>query len=75
MKPDIHPETLELTITCSCGASFPVFSTIQGNTKVEICSSCHPFYTWEEKIIKTGTVDKFYAREKKREELLKQKKK
>lgn len=36
--------------------------------RVEICSACHPFYTGEQKILKTGAVDKFYARQKKTEE-------
>ena len=74
MQTGIHPESHKITITCSCGNTFAVSSTIAEDTKVEICSSCHPFYTGEQKILKTGAVDKFYARQKKAEELAKKKK-
>jgi large subunit ribosomal protein L31 len=71
MKKDIHPQTNKITIECSCGTKFVVNSTLKWDTRVEICSSCHPFYTGEQKILKTGAVDKFYARMKKAEELKK----
>ncbi len=71
MKKDIHPETQEITIECSCGAKFKVNSTLKNDTRVEICSACHPFYTGEQKILRTGAVDKFYARMKKAEEMKK----
>jgi len=69
MKKDIHPETKALIIECSCGEKFAVKSTINWDTRIEICSKCHPFYTGEQKILKTGAVDKFYARMKKAEEI------
>ena len=69
MKTWIHPEIKKVTIECSCGAKFEENSTIPWDTRVEICSACHPFYTGEQKILKTGAVDKFYARQKKMEEL------
>jgi ribosomal protein L31 len=34
---------------------------------IETSSASHPYYTWEQKILKTGAVDKFYARMKKTE--------
>ena len=71
MKTNIHPDANSVKITCSCGAEFPVNSTISEDTRVEICSKCHPFYTGEQKILRTGAVDKFYARQKKMEELKK----
>jgi len=71
MKTSIHPDVNSVKIICSCGAEFPVHSTINWDTRVEICSKCHPFYTGEQKILKTGAVDKFYARQKKMEELKK----
>jgi large subunit ribosomal protein L31 len=71
MKKDIHPKSQKIVVECSCGAKFEVMSTLNWNTRVEICSKCHPFYTWEQKILKTGAVDKFYARLKKAEELKK----
>ncbi len=69
MKKKIHPETHTVKVLCSCGNSFE-FLTASKDTemRVEICSACHPFYTGEQKILKTGAVDKFYARQKKTEE-------
>ncbi len=69
MKKWIHPESKSVKVTCSCGAEFDVKSTISWDTRIEICSKCHPFYTGEQKILKTGAVDKFYARMKKAQEL------
>jgi len=71
MKTGIHPNINKITITCSCGQEFKVDSALKEDTKVEICSACHPFYTGEQKILKTGAVDKFYARMKKTESLKK----
>ena len=71
MKKDLHPKANSILIECSCGAKFPSKSTIDSDTRIEICSACHPFYTGEQKILKTGAVDKFYARMKKAEELKK----
>jgi len=73
MKTGIHPDNNKITIECSCGQKFEVHSTIPWDTRVEICSNCHPFYTGEQRILKTGAVDKFYARQKKMEELKKNK--
>ncbi|USN58274.1 MAG: 50S ribosomal protein L31 [Candidatus Peribacteria bacterium] len=76
MKTGIHPESKKVKITCSCGQEFNVHSTLKDEeTRVEICSNCHPFYTGEQRIVKTGAVDKFYARQKKMEEMQKAKKK
>lgn len=71
MKKDIHPKINKVIVECSCGQKFEINSTIPWDTRVEICSACHPFYTGEQKILKTGAVDKFYARMKKAEELKK----
>lgn len=60
MKAAIHPEYHEITVTCSCGNSFKTRSTLADNLNVEVCSSCHPFYTGKQKIVDTaGRVDKF----------------
>ncbi len=76
MKKGIHPKSQKIEITCSCWSIFNVFSTLKKEkTRIEICSNCHPFYTWEQRILKTGAVDKFYARQKKMEALQKNKKK
>ncbi|MFA5917247.1 MAG: 50S ribosomal protein L31 [Candidatus Gracilibacteria bacterium] len=71
MKKDIHPNVNKITITCSCGAVYDVKSTMKGDQRIEICSKCHPFFTGEQRILKTGAVDKFYARMKKTETLQK----
>ena len=62
MKAEIHPEYLEATVTCACGASFVTRST-RGDYVVEICSECHPFYTGKQKLMDTaGRVERFNKR-------------
>ena len=63
MKADIHPTFHEnVTATCACGATYVVGSTKE-SISVEICSSCHPFYTGQDKVLDTtGRVDKFKKR-------------
>ena len=69
MKKDIHPQYNQAKVTCSCGNTFEVGSTIK-TIDVEVCSACHPFYTGVAKFIDTaGRVDKFQAKVKKAEEL------
>ena len=53
MRTGIHPEYKPATITCACGAVFETFST-RGSFMVEICSSCHPFYTGKQKLMDTA---------------------
>ena len=60
MKLKIHPEYIEITITCSCGNSWTTRSTLNRDLHVEVCSACHPFYTGKQKIVDTaGRVEKF----------------
>ncbi len=55
VKPDIHPDYVETTATCSCGATFTTRSTAKnGVIHAEVCSQCHPFYTGKQKILDTG---------------------
>jgi large subunit ribosomal protein L31 len=62
MKDNLHPTTFQTTITCTCGAVFNTFSTVE-NLKIGICSSCHPFFTGETRFVDTaGRVDKFAQR-------------
>ena len=59
MKADIHPEYKVGTVTCACGSSFQVRSTV-GDMNVEICSACHPFFTGKQKLVDSaGRVEKF----------------
>jgi large subunit ribosomal protein L31 len=68
MKEKIHPEYKEIQVTCSCGNTFNTRSTLGKPLHVEVCSSCHPFYTGKQKIVDTaGRVEKFrqkYTRKK-----------
>jgi large subunit ribosomal protein L31 len=51
-----------VTVTCGCGASFETRST-KKEIRLEICSSCHPFYTGKQKFVDTaGRVEKFQKR-------------
>lgn len=59
MKKDIHPEYQETTITCACGNVIHTRST-KSNIRIEICSSCHPFFTGKQKLVDTaGRVERF----------------
>ncbi|MBN2372684.1 50S ribosomal protein L31 [bacterium] len=65
MKKDIHPKYYDATIMCACGAVFHTGSTVE-EMHVEICSSCHPFFTGKQKLVDTaGRVEKFQRRYKK----------
>lgn len=62
MKQGIHPESQLITVNCACGASYEMRST-KKLRKLEICSSCHPFFTGKQKFIDTaGRVEKFKKR-------------
>ena len=60
MKADIHPNYDDIKVTCSCGNEFTTRSTLGEDLLIEVCSSCHPFYTGKQKKVDTGgRVDKF----------------
>src|SRR5712675_2189014 len=61
MKPGIHPDYHQVTVHCACGSTFQTRSTIKGEMlRVEICSSCHPFFTGKQKLVDTaGRVERF----------------
>ena len=62
MKAKIHPQYKETDIACACGNVIKTRSTKPG-IKIEVCSSCHPFYTGQQKLVDTaGRVDKFKKR-------------
>ena len=59
MKEKIHPKYNETTITCLCGNVIHTRST-KPNIRVEICASCHPFFTGKQKLIDSaGRVERF----------------
>jgi len=67
MKKDIHPAYHEVTVVCACGSTFKTRSTYKGDLlHLEICSSCHPFFTGKQKLVDSaGRVERFqrkYAR-------------
>jgi large subunit ribosomal protein L31 len=61
MQAEIHPSYEEVKVTCSCGNVFATRSTIgKPQIHVEVCSSCHPFYTGKQKMMDTaGRVERF----------------
>ncbi len=60
MKADIHPNYVEIDVTCSCGNKFKTRSTSGKPLQIEVCSACHPFYTGKQKMIDTaGRVERF----------------
>jgi large subunit ribosomal protein L31 len=62
VKPGIHPDYMDCTVTCACGQTFATRST-KPEIRVEICSKCHPFFTGRQKIIDTeGRVERFIKR-------------
>ena len=65
MRTGIHPTyNKETKVVCACGNTFTTGST-KDEIRVEICSSCHPFYTGSAKFIDTeGRVERFQRQEK-----------
>ena len=60
MKAGIHPAYNEINVICACGHTFKTRSTHKGDIRVEICSSCHPFFTGRQKLVDTaGRIDRF----------------
>ena len=61
MKAEIHPEYKDVNVICTCGNTFTTKSTLgEESLNVEVCSSCHPFFTGKQKIVDTGgRVEKF----------------
>lgn len=59
MKEGIHPKYGPAEVICACGSTWQTRST-KDVLKVDICSSCHPFYTGKHKFIDTaGRIEKF----------------
>ncbi len=62
MKKKIHPKYHECDVSCACGNTFKTRSTVK-KIEVEICSSCHPFYTGKQKEATSGgRIDRFNKR-------------
>jgi large subunit ribosomal protein L31 len=63
MKKGIHPTYYpDAQVICSCGNTWTTGST-QKVIRTDVCSSCHPFFTGEQRIVDTaGQVDRFMKR-------------
>ena len=62
MKTEIHPEYVDATIACGCGHTWATRAT-KPEIRIEICSTCHPFFTGEQRIVDTaGRVERFRRR-------------
>jgi large subunit ribosomal protein L31 len=63
VKEKIHPKYFDdAEIICACGNVIHTGST-RKQTKVEVCSNCHPFFTGEQRMLDTtGRVDRFKQR-------------
>ena len=73
VKKGIHPDYKQAKVVCTtCGNEFEIGS-IREEMRIDTCSNCHPFYTGETKLMKTGAMEKFYARKKKMEAINKAK--
>ena len=60
MKADIHPNYQSVNVTCAGGAAWETRSTRGEDLRLEICSSCHPFFTRKQKFVATaGRVERF----------------
>lgn len=63
MRADIHPKYSDINVTCGCGNTFKTRSTTCEDMRIDVCSSCHPFFTGKHKIVDSGgRVDKFNKR-------------
>lgn len=63
MKPDIHPNYVDMSATCSCGNVLKTRSTLGKDIFLDVCSECHPFYTGKQKVLDAGgRVDRFKKR-------------
>lgn len=68
MRPDIHPTYYpQARVICSCGATWTTGSTVP-EIRTDVCSTCHPFYTGEQRIVDTaGQVERFMKRLERRQ--------
>lgn len=68
MKANIHPTYYpNARVICSCGATWTTGSTMK-EIRTDVCSTCHPFYTGEQRIVDTaGQVERFMKRLERRQ--------
>ncbi len=71
MKEKIHPKWYpNAKVNCSCGTTFTLGAT-QKTIRTDVCSSCHPFFTGEQRIVDSeGQVQRFMRRLERRQEIV-----
>ena len=58
MKPGIHPEYYQTSVTCACGNTWTTGATTP-EIRVDVCNKCHPFFTGQQRIVDTlGRVER-----------------
>ena len=64
MKAGIHPAYKPTRVVCVCGNVIETRSTFEKDEMhVEICASCHPFFTGKQKLLdRAGRVERFRRR-------------
>ena len=66
MEPKLHPELHDVLVHCACGVTWNTRST-KKELRIEICSSCHPFFTGKQKLVDSaGRVERFRKRYEKK---------
>jgi large subunit ribosomal protein L31 len=59
VRPNIHPESHRITVTCACGNKIETLSTKKDVT-IDICNACHPYFTGKQRLVDTaGRVERF----------------
>ena len=53
MKQGIHPNYVECPVRCTCGTTWLTRST-KSEMTLDLCDTCHPFYTGQQKLVDTG---------------------
>jgi len=62
MKKTGHPPYYVTHVKCGCGNEFTTRSTLK-EMRVDICNSCHPFYTGTQKHVDAaGRIEKFRSK-------------
>ncbi|ADU67032.1 50S ribosomal protein L31 [Desulfurispirillum indicum] len=60
MKQGIHPQMNQINVECMCGNVIQTLSTRSDEFKLDVCSSCHPVFTGQERVMDTaGRVERF----------------
>jgi large subunit ribosomal protein L31 len=65
MKASTHPQYFDnaIVVCSSCGTKYTIGSTKE-EIHVELCSSCHPFYTGEQRFVDSASrIQKFQKKQ------------